>query len=128
MVSWWVHSGRTYYLEGTSDLESGEWENMLSVWPSYLVGEYSHQVTGSFTGNKFFFRVRYIEGRRMALNHNTFADPDHDGVSDLDEMNGVSVSSSGNFEKTHPLKSEDSDSDGLPDDWEKRYFHLIRLW
>lgn len=110
-VDWWINSGRSYYVEATEDLVNGPWHCLQNFVPSYFVGDYPQSLRVSFTSPRYFVRVRYVEGRRMALGLDYTADTDHDGVSDYTEM------SSGD-NATHPLETSDVDDDGLPDNWE----------
>ena len=117
-VDWWVHSGRTYYLEATADLEHEPWHLLPKALSSYFVGDYSDTFRLNITGRKYFVRLRYVEGRRggLLLQNSTIADTDHDGVSDNAEFYAPNA--------THPLQSPDLDNDGLPDDWERYYFQF----
>ncbi len=117
-VDWWINSGRSYYLEGTEDLVNGPWHCLQNFVPGYSVGDYQHPpLRLSFTSPRYFVRVRYVEGRRMALGLDYTADTDHDGVSDYNEM-------SSGANATHPLETYDVDDDGLPDHWES-YNHRV---
>ncbi|NDC75405.1 hypothetical protein EBZ70_09005 [bacterium] len=116
-VDWWINSGRTYYVEATDDLLNGPWHCLQNFVPSYFVGDYPQSLRVSFTSPRYFVRVRYVEGRRMALGLDNTADTDHDGVSDYSEM-------SSGINATHPLETSDADDDGLPDHWES-YNHRV---
>ena len=117
-VDWWINPGRCYYLEGTDDLVNGPWTCLHTDPFDYFVGNYQQTIRLSFTSSKYFVRVRYLEGRRagLTIQNSTLADNDHDGVSDYREL----VASP----PTHPLENSDTDADGLPDDWERRYFAI----
>jgi hypothetical protein len=117
-ADWWVHSGRAYYLEATSDLEHEPWHLLPKALPSYFVGEYADTFRLNVTDTKYFVRLRAIEGRRIGLLFETptSADIDHDGVYDNAEFYAPNP--------THPLQSPDVDDDGLPDDWEQYYFQF----
>ncbi|MGC4013097.1 MAG: hypothetical protein QM755_01065 [Luteolibacter sp.] len=52
------------------------------------------------------------------LSNGASGDPDHDGVSNLDEY----------FNRTNPLVSADTDGDGLPDDWEIQQVGISPSW
>ncbi len=47
-VSWWWHSGRTYYLEGTDDLVANDWKCLMTEWPPHFFGEFPTSVSGSY--------------------------------------------------------------------------------
>lgn len=114
VLKWWSHSGRCYYIEGRDDLIEGEWRLLMNSTIGYFSGDYVASVSGSFDSQKYFFRLRYTEGRRIANSELGVIDTDHDGVFDNSEMSYV---------KTHPLDTNDTDDDGLPDDWERYHFY-----
>ena len=76
-------------------IESGVGDELAWVFPS--------------TAEKFFLRLRFSD---IPTGNPFNADFDGDKVSNYDEL----------WNDTDPLVSVDSEPDGLPDDWEKRYF------
>jgi hypothetical protein len=105
---WWGKSGRTYFIQHTDDLNrSWQW------LPFVEAGNGSVREWGfNSSGGKFFLRLKYSD---IPTNNPSLADFDGDRVSNLDEVT----------QGTNPLLAPDTNSNGLPDDWETFYFGAI---
>ena len=105
---WWGKSGRTYFIQHTDDL------NRTWQWlPFVEAGNGSVREWGfNPSGDKFFIRLKYSD---IPTNNPSLADFDGDRVSNLDEVT----------QGTNPLLAPDTNSNGLPDDWETFYFGAI---
>lgn len=100
---WWGVSGRTYFLQRSTDLK--DWL-YLSIIES---GEDDAIAWGFYTNaDKLFFRLRYTD---HAMSDPREADLDSDGSTNWNEL----------LFGTDPFVADaDSDSDGLLDWWEQR--------
>jgi hypothetical protein len=107
-LKWWGKSGRTYFIQHTDDLNrSWQW------LPFVEAGNGSVREWGfNPSGDKFFIRLKYSD---IPTDNPSLADFDGDRVSNLDEVT----------QGTNPLLAPDTDSNGLPDDWETFYFGAI---
>ncbi len=104
-MSWWGRAGRTYFIQQTNDL--------LTPWqylPLIESGADAPLAWGfTSTAPATFLRLRYSD---IPTADPFAADFDGDKVGNFAELtNG-----------TDPLRSLDSDNDGLPDDWELSIF------
>ncbi len=97
---WWGRPGRTYFIQHSDDLHTWVWLPLVEPGNN-AVREWGF----TSTGNKFFLRLMYSD---LASSDPENDDFDGDGVSNLAEV----------MQGTSPLRTADSDSDGLPDDWE----------
>ncbi len=102
---WWGRTGRTYFIQHSEDLmQSWLWMPIIES------GDESIKEWGfTSTGERFFVRLKYSD---IPTSDPELSDFDGDGVSNLDELQ----------QGTDPLSALDLDGNGLPDDWEKRYF------
>ena len=105
---WWGKSGRTYFIQHTDDLNrSWQW------LPFVEAGNGSVREWGfNSSGNRFFLRLKYSD---IPTDNPSLADFDGDRVSNLDEVT----------QGTNPLLAADTNSNGLPDDWETFFFGAI---
>jgi hypothetical protein len=105
--SWWGRAGRTYFIQQTDDL--------LTPWlyvPVIESGADSSLAWGfTSTSERFFVRLRYSD---IPTANPFAADFDGDRVGNYQEL----------LQGTDPLHWEDSDNDGIADDWEHFYFNL----
>jgi hypothetical protein len=105
--SWWGQPGRTYFLQHSEDLSAWEY---LPLIESGANAPLSWGFTS--TASKFFIRLRNTD----IPTSNPFNDDfDGDKISNFDEV----------VLGTDPLSAVDTDSNGLPDDWERFYFGHI---
>lgn len=108
-MTWDGRSGKTYFIQFSDTLK--EW----TYAPDIEVGQ-GHPVTWHASlgsGDRMFFRLKYIDTPADLSDPSDIDDDDSDGdgVSNRDELtNG-----------TDPLETRDADADGLPDDWETHY-------
>ncbi len=106
-MNWFGHSGRVYFIKVSPTLDTGSWAYLPYI-------ERGTNVTLSFgtntprAGDRFFARTVITAS---ASTQPRFADFDNDGVSNMDELQAG----------LDPLSSENIDSDGMPDDWERFY-------
>ena len=102
---WWGKAGRTYFIQHS--------ENLLESWqwvPVIESGDDSVKEWGFTTsGDRFFTRLKSSD---IPTTNAEWADFDGDGVSNLDELQ----------QGTDPFSAADQDGNGLPDDWETKYF------
>ena len=102
---WWGKPGRTYFIQHSEDL--------IQPWlyvPIIEPGDESINEWGfTSTGDRFFVRLRYSD---IPTTNAELADFDGDGVGNLDEL----------LQGTDPFSAADQDENGLPDDWETKYF------
>lgn len=98
--SWWGRPGNTYFIQHSDDLMTWEYVPIIESG----AGE---TIEWGFTSsaNTFFLRLKYTD---EPTNDPALADFDRDGVGNMDELE----------QGTDPFHLADSDSDGLPDDWE----------
>lgn len=104
---WWGRAGRTYFIQHSEDLVLWNWVPVIES------GDDSVKEWG-FTSNadRFFMRLRYTDIPTTDPENDDF---DGDGVSNLAEI----------MQGTNPFAWQDTDDDGLPDDWELYHFgHL----
>jgi hypothetical protein len=107
-MKWWGKSGRTYFIQHTDDLKKG-WQWL----PLVEAGNGSVKEWGfNSSGDRFFLRLKYSD---IPTNNPSLADFDGDRISNLDEVT----------QGTSPLLAPDTNSNGLPDDWETFYFGAI---
>jgi hypothetical protein len=105
--SWWSQPGRTYFFQHSDDLLTWEY---LPLIESGTDGPLTWVFTS--TADKFFLRLRYSD---IPTSDPFDDDFDGDKVGNWDEL----------IQRTDPLAAADTDTSGLPDDWEKFYFgHL----
>ena len=102
--SWWGQPGRTYFIQHSEDLLAWEYVPMIE---SGANGSLSW--TFNPTASKCFLRLQFSD---IPTNDPFNDDFDGDKVSNIEE---VTLG-------TNPLSAADSDTDGLPDDWERFYF------
>jgi len=127
VVSWPTLVGKRYTLYVSPDLSGGSWTGVGDgeIGDGSPIEMAIDTASGGTPPDKLFWRVSvadvdsdddglsdYEEGLLGTNPHSK--DTDGDGVSDWDEVN----------EGSNPLTALDSDSDGIPDDFEK---HLARL-
>ena len=107
-LKWWGKSGRTYFIQHTDDLKR-TWQWL----PFVEAGNGSVREWGfNPSGDRFFIRLKYSD---IPTNNPSLADFDGDRISNLDEVT----------QGTNPLLAPDTNSNGLPDDWETFYFGAI---
>jgi hypothetical protein len=102
--SWWGQPGRTYFIQHSEDMMAWEYVPLIE---SGVNGALSW--TFNPTATKCFLRLQFSD---IPTNDPFNDDFDGDKVSNLDE---VTLG-------TNPLAAADTDTDGLPDDWERFYF------
>lgn len=97
---WYAKENHTYFVQvSDTDMQSWAWIPTVVTGPG--VREYGFTTTAP----RFFVRLRYIDAVTEDPEN---GDLDGDGVSTLVEIqNGL-----------NPMRAEDNDLDGLPDDWE----------
>jgi hypothetical protein len=102
---WWGKLGRSYFIQHSEDL--------IQPWlyvPIIEPGDESIKEWGfTSTGDRFFLRLRYSD---IPTTNAELADFDGDGIGNLDELQ----------HGTDPFSAADQDGNGLPDDWETKYF------
>ena len=107
-LKWWGKSGRTYFIQHTDDLKR-TWQWL----PFVEAGNGSVREWGfNSSGDRFFLRLKYSD---IPTDNPSLADFDGDRISNLDEVK----------QGTNPLLAADTNSNGLPDDWETFYFGAI---
>lgn len=104
---WWGREGHTYAIQHSEDLILWNWVPLIES------GDDSIKEWGlTTTGDRFFMRLRYIDTPTTEPENDDF---DGDGVSNLAEV----------MQGTNPFAWEDTDNDGLPDDWEIHHFESL---
>jgi hypothetical protein len=102
---WFGKSGRTYFIQHSEDLMQ-PWLYVPIIDP----GDESIKEWGfTSTGDRFFLRLKYSD---IPTSNAELADFDGDGIGNLDELQ----------QGTDPFSAADQDGNGLPDDWETKYF------
>ena len=104
---WWGLTGNTYFIQHSEDLTNWTYFPEIKPGANAILGE-----NFQTNANRFFVRLRYSSAQTSdPIN----ADFDGDHVNNWEELQ----------HGTDPLSSLDTDNNGLPDDWEMRYFgHL----
>jgi hypothetical protein len=77
-LSWWGHSGRTYFVQNSEDLHSWSYLPLIESGANAVI-----QYGFTNTSDRFFFRLKHTD--QTASNPAT-ADFDNDGVSNWDEL------------------------------------------
>lgn len=106
--AWWGRTGRTYFIQQSQDL-IGAWVYVPVIEPG---SDEVKQWGFTSSGSKFFLRLKYTD---IPTSDPWNADFDGDGVGNNAEL----------LQGTDPLAWSDTDSNGLPDDWELYYFGYI---
>jgi len=101
---WWGRAGQTYFIQTSPDLFTWVFLNEIEPGENLII---PYGFTS--TADKFFVRVKYTD---QPTDDRFNSDFDGDGISNADELSAGS----------DPLSNVDSDTDGLPDDWEKFWF------
>jgi fibro-slime domain-containing protein len=113
-LSWFGHTGRSYFLMYSPTLATGSWSYLPIIEPG-TDATISYGATAPGEDERFFARTIIMPS---ASTQPKFADFDNDGVSNMDELQAgldpLAFSDSN--------EDFDSDDDGLPDDWEIFYF------
>lgn len=107
-LSWWAKSGRTYFVQTSLDLVTWTYLPLVENHVDTVAG-----IGFTNTEDRQFWRLRYTDADTNG-NAET-ADFDGDGVQNLIE---VTIG-------TDPFVAEDTDMDGIPDDWEKFKFGTL---
>lgn len=101
---WWGKTGRTYFIQHSEDLMLWNWVPVVESGND-AVKEWGF----TSTSDKFFLRLRYTDTPSNDPENDDF---DLDGVANLAEV----------MQGSNPFSWEDTDNDGLPDDWEIHHF------
>lgn len=107
-LSWQGHAGRAYFLKYTPALETGLW-TYLPVVEKGADALLSYGASALAAGNRFFARTVVVPSTTAYPKNE---DSDGDKISNMDEIQGG----------LDPAASVDSDTDNMPDDWEKFHF------
>jgi len=107
-MNWFGHSGRAYFIKYSPTLDTGSW-TYLPIVERGTNAMISYGANAPGAGDRFFARTVITSS---ASTQPRFADFDSDGVSNMDELQAG----------LDPLSFADSDTDGMPDDWETCYF------
>lgn len=107
-LSWQGHAGRAYFLKYTPALETGLW-TYLPVVEKGADALLSYGASAPAAGNRFFARTVVVPSTTAYPKNE---DSDGDKISNMDEIQGG----------LDPADSVDSDTDNMPDDWEKFHF------
>ena len=112
-LRWYGHTGRSYFIQiSDTDNPLGKWR-WAPIIESGNEQQISYEVDG--TPAKGFFRFKYTNLPIPLGETLETADFDGDGLSNLDEISPLDGAL---FGQTDPLNG-DTDSDGLPDGWER---------
>jgi hypothetical protein len=112
-ADWTGVAGRTYFAQGSIDLTNWEYLSVLEFGTG-LKG------AGIATGGapKFFFRLVHVDEAQVTTEQEARdADFDNDGIP-----NSFEVEEAGSSPLDGNDMGPDSDSDGLPDGWERYHF------
>jgi hypothetical protein len=102
-LKWWAKSGRTYFVQHTTDLNlPWQWADIVES------GNDSWREWGYQIGDQMFFRLKHTDTPTIDPWNDDF---DGDKVSNAWEL----------LIGTDPLSFADTDEDSLPDDWETRH-------
>lgn len=105
VLSWFGVAGESYFIEVTPDLTT-EWAYIDHIYPG-TGGVLSHGFATN--ADALFYRLKYTD---RPVDDPWDADFDGDGIGNQAELD----------QDTDPFGFDDSDGNGIPDDWEKHYF------
>lgn len=108
-LSWFGHTGRAYFVQYTPTLENaGSW-TFLPVVEAGANATLTYGASAPGENGRFFARTVV---QSSSSSNPSFEDFDGDKILSMDEIQAG----------LNPLVSTDSDTDNLPDDWERFYF------
>jgi hypothetical protein len=101
--SWWGHPGKTYFIQHSPDLD--DWFYLDVIVEGDDTVKFLDFTTSAEKG---FYRLKYTT---QAFDDPLTGDADGDKIGNWDEL----------MQDTDPFLAQDSDFDGMPDDWELFY-------
>lgn len=106
--SWWGRTGITYFIQHSADLLTWDYLPVIESGTNEVIEyRFSPQLPAV---SKFFLRLKSSD---LPVGDPFTADFDGDGVSNYQEL----------LNHTDPMQAVDTDFDGLPDNWEREYYH-----